>query len=103
MRDSLFKTATLPTAVAGSDPLSIANGTDVPRRVLVRNVSAALVFLAGASQDIVGPGGVGANAYRLAPGEADVFVLAPKQQLFAAALGVGAIVSVASSDALPLV
>lgn len=103
MKQTTFKTITLPNAVAGGRSVAIAQGTSVPVRVLVRNVSGALVFLASASQDIVGTGGAGSAAYRLAPGEADVFVLAPKQQLFGGANGVGAIVSVSVSDALPLV
>jgi hypothetical protein len=103
MNRTLFKTVALPNAIAGGQPTSIANATEVPMRVLVRNVSGTMVFLAGASQDIVGPGGASASAYRLAPGASDVFVLAPRQQVFAAANGVGAIVSVSTSDALPLV
>jgi hypothetical protein len=62
-----------------------------------------MVFLAMSSQDLMGPGGITTGAYRLPPGAADPFVLAPGQQLFAAALGAGGLVSVSQSEALPLV
>ena len=103
MNHSLLKTVTLPNAVPGANPTVVGQGTQVPMRVVVRNTSATMVFVANASQDLVGPGGVGSSAYRIAPGDSEVFVVAPGQQLFAAANGVGAIAGVALSEALPLV
>lgn len=103
MNQTLFKTINLPNAVPGANPTAIAQGTRVPVRVLVRNISGTMVFLAAASQDIVGSGGAGSSAFRLPPGTSEVFVLAPDQQLFGAANGVNATVSVTVSEALPLV
>jgi hypothetical protein len=103
MNESTFKTVNLPTAVAGQTPQTVAQARSLPTRVLVENISGTLVFLAKASQDIVGPGGAAGDAYRLRPNVTQVFVLAPNQQLFGAGNGVGARVSVTSSDALPLV
>lgn len=103
MEQALFRTITLPNAIAGQQATVIAQGTAVPVRVAVRNVSAALIYIAASSQDIVGPGGAGSQAFRIAPGQGEVFVIAPRQQLFAGAAGVNGLVSVAISEALPLV
>lgn len=103
MEDTILRTVDLPPAVAGEAPIAIARGTQVPVRALVENVSGTLVFLATASQDIVGPGGGRSSTYRLRPEQARVYVLAPKQVLYAAGNGIGARVSVSASEALPLV
>ncbi len=103
MQETTFPTVNLPTSVGGALPTPIAQGRKVPTRVLVRNISATMVFLAKASQDIVGPSGTAGDAFRLPPGASEVFVLKDKQTLFGAGLGVGGRVSVSRSDALPLV
>ena len=100
MNESTFKTVSLPTAAAGSTPQTVAQGRKVPTRVVVENISGTLVFLAKSSQDIVGPGGAAGDAFRLRPDVSHEFILAPLQPLFGAGNGVGARVSVHSSDAL---
>jgi hypothetical protein len=103
MRQALLKTVNLPAALAGSNPVVIGKGTDVPARIAVRNVGAVMIFISQASQDIVGPGGVGSSAFRLLPGAAEVFVVDAAQELYGAGQGANGMISVAVSEALPLV
>lgn len=103
MQISEFKTVSVPAIAAGALPTVIARGTNVPVRVLVENISGTLVFLANRSQDIVGPAGPTSSAYRLRPDVTQVYVLAPSQQLYAAGNGLGGLLSMSISEALPLV
>jgi hypothetical protein len=103
MQDTSFRTVAVPNAVAGAQPTVVARATDVPCRVLVENATGTLIFLARASQDIVGPSGPTGGTFRVRPNTSHVFVLAPEQELFAAGNGAGAQLSVSMSEALPLV
>jgi hypothetical protein len=99
MHDSKLNTASVP--VVGSDnPATITQATDVPFRVVVRNVGGNLVFLAHDSATLTSAP-VAANAYQLPPGQSETFVLNVKQGLFAAAQGGGGLISVAISEAMP--
>jgi hypothetical protein len=100
---TLFQTFNPPASAAGIDPQAIARGTKVPVRVLVRNAGGVLIFLAGTSEDAVGPDGLPSSAtYRLPAGATDVFVLAPDQIMFAVGAAAGASVVVSTSEAVPI-
>ena len=73
-----------------------------PARLLVENVGATLVFIAGTEQAAQNPEGTSSGTYQLRPGISQVFVLAPSQVLFAIGAGAGSIVSVSGSDAIPI-
>ena len=88
--------------VIGTIPFSIARAAHGrPARVVIDNVGATMVFLAGTEQDLTG-GGATSGSFRLLPGANRTFVLAPEQVLYAAGSGAGAIISVTNSDAIPL-
>lgn len=92
-----------PRATAiNQNPTPIARGkSTIPVRVLVRNVGPVVVFFSDTTQSLVGTA-VGNTTYQLAPGDADVFILAPAQNLMAVAAGPGGRVVVSQSEALPL-
>jgi hypothetical protein len=99
MQDSKLNTISVP--VAGTQaPATITRATDVPFRVVVRNVGGNLVFLAHDSSTLT-TAPVSANSYQLPPGESETFVLNAKQGIFAAAQGGGGQISVAISEAIP--
>ncbi len=105
MQLSLFQTFAVPALGAGAvDPVAIARASkDAPARVLVRNTTAPVIFLGSASEDVAGDGQAPSSAtYQLPDGGVDVFVLAPRQILYATANGGGAVVVVATSAAIPL-
>ena len=101
MQDTNFNTITVPS-VGTTNPAIIMNAGNVPLRLLVRNIGPVLLFLAGDTESLVSPGGPSTGVYRLPTGTADVFVVAPKQSVYAVSAGVGGLVSVASSEALPI-
>lgn len=74
---------------------------DVAMRVVVRNVGGNLVYLAFSSNDLAQANSLG-STYQLPAGQADVFVLAPKQTLIAAAGGGGGLISITASEAIPI-
>jgi hypothetical protein len=99
---SLVNTVAVP--VAGSpNPATLYVATTMPLRLLVRNCGANLVFLAHNASDLTANGGSGIiAAYQLPAGYADVFVLAPKQGMYAVGFGGGSQISIAVSEALPI-
>ena len=103
MRATDAQTFTVPgAATASTRPMVIARGTDVPVRVLVRNVGAVPLFVAFADQDVVTAEGPSSKTFQIDPLSSDVFVLAPEQMMFAVGAVVGGRVSVSVSEALPL-
>jgi|SRR5882672_3655930 len=74
---------------------------DKPMRVMVRNVGGNLVYIAHDANDVSQVNSTG-GVYQLPPGASDVFVLAPRQSLFAAANGGAGSVSIAASEAVPV-
>lgn len=101
MRPSTLKTVTIPGS--GTDaPAAIAVAADLPMRVLIRNVGPTLVFLAHQATSIQGATGFAASeVYQLPTNTSEVFVLAPKQGIYAVSQGVGGLLSFASSEAVP--
>lgn len=103
MQPTLFQTFDVPGAsTADTEPLSIARGTNVSVRVVVKNVGAVPLFLAGADQDVVNPEGPTSKTWPLDDENAEVFVLAPNQLLFVVGSVKGGRVTVSVSEALPL-
>lgn len=94
MRDSILNSVSVPAI--GSAPALVVQAGEFPMRVMVRNVSGALIFLAHGVQDL---NSIGSNAgvYQLPAGARDYFYLAPRQTLVAAAVGGGGELSYAAS------
>lgn len=83
-----------------STTLLVQAPTKAPVRVVVRNISfAAEVYLAF-SEAALGTNEPGGGTYFLPAGVADVFMLAPTQQLHAISLSDNARVSIGVSEAL---
>jgi hypothetical protein len=74
---------------------------DSAMRVMVQNVGGNLVYLAHDSADLSQVNSTG-GVFQLPSGGQAVFVLAPKQSLFAAANGGAGSVSIAASEAIPV-
>lgn len=96
MQDSTFQTFSVPGAsTAATIPLTIARGpSDSAVRVVVKNVGAVPIFLAGASADAVSPEGPSSNTFQLDPALSEVFVLAARQLMYAVGSVPGGRVSV---------
>jgi hypothetical protein len=71
-------------------------------RVVVRNAGGNLIFLAHDITVLNGSDGPTGASFRLPAGAETVFVLEPSQRLMALGAGVGGLVSIATSDALPV-
>jgi hypothetical protein len=100
MHDSQLTTISVPI-IGSLSPATITQATEVPFRVVVRNVGGNVVFLAHTSAALqVVP--VAADVFQLPPGQTDVFVLNAKQGIYAAAQGGGGLVACAISEALPI-
>ena len=100
MRDSLMNTLAVP--IAGSkNPATLYVAAMVPLRIVVRNAGPALLFLAYNSSDLSNATPGLAATFQLPPDRADVFILAPKQGLYATSLGGNGIASISVSEAFP--
>jgi hypothetical protein len=88
-------------AIGARTPTKVCQAGKVTLRVLVRNVGAGIVFIAGTTEDVNPQQGPSTGTYRLPAGQEDVFVLAPGSSLFALSTGAGAKCSVSYSEALP--
>jgi hypothetical protein len=103
VQPTTFTTYSVPGAASAlTTPLTIARGYQVAVRVLVKNVGAVPIFLAGADQDVVTAEGPSSKTWQLDPASAEVFVLAPKQLMFAVGSVPGGKISVSVSEALPV-
>jgi len=99
MQDSKVNTVQVPPT--GTNPSVLIYATQTPMRVVVRNVGGTTIFLAHDTSVLQGsPPGL-AGTFQLPAGASEVFVLQPKQGLFAAATGAGGIASIAVSEAIP--
>lgn len=100
MRDSIVQSMQVP--LIGSKKNSrLFQAGDKPMRIMVRNVGGNLVYIAHDSADVSQVNSTG-GVYQLPPGASDVFVVAPRQSLFAAANGGAGAVSIAASEAIPV-
>lgn len=103
MSESTWKTVSVPGIPAGAaGPANVAAAMfDRPMRVLADNVGPVPIRVAGTASALGNTVAQGTDHYVLLPGAHRVFVLAPKQKLFAVAVGNGGQLSVHTSDALP--
>lgn len=99
MNESKLNTVEVPP-IGATNPSTIYVAAQNALRVLVRNVGGSVVILSHDAATLQQPGVAG--TFQLPPGSSEVFVLAPRQPLLAAASGGGSLVSVAVSEALPL-
>jgi len=95
-------TITVP-AVGTTTPGIVATAATAPLRVLVRNAGPVLVFLAHTTENLANPGGPSTGVYRLPAADSDIFVLAPGQSMYAVSAGVGGLLTIAASEAFPVV
>lgn len=99
MNNSRIDTIQVPS-LGTSNPATLAVATLVPMRLMIRNIGTTVVFLAHNSTELAQVGFT-AGTYQLPPGGADIFVLAPRQGMWATATGLGGTVSIALSEAMP--
>lgn len=97
-QDSRVDTIAIP-AIGTRNPATLVIASRAPMRLVVRNGGPVLIFLAHTSSEISNIG-VTAGVYQLPPGMVDIFVLQPKQGMWAVGQGAGGIVSIAVSEAL---
>ncbi len=100
MRNSVFNTIGVPLA-GSKDPATLYVAAATPLRIVVRNVGPANLLLAFASSDLSNVQSGLAATFQLPAGVSEVFVLAPKQGIWAVALGGGGLASISVSEAFP--
>lgn len=100
MRDSLFNTVAVP--IQGSkNPATLYKADVNPLRIVVRNVGPGVLFLAFNSTDLSDVSSGLAATFQLPAGLSEVFVLAPKQGIYATSLGGNGLASLSVSEAFP--
>jgi hypothetical protein len=93
---------TVAVPISGfKDPATLYVATVNPLRIVVRNVGPALVFLAFSPSDLVEASAGLAGQFQLPSDRSEVFVLAPKQGIYAVSLGGDGVVSISVSEAFP--
>jgi len=102
MQTTIFKTYSIPAGGPTATPNTIASGTAVSVRAVVRNRGANMLFFGDNAEALISPEGPTSDTIELPPGETDVYVLAPGQRLFAIGAGAGGRASVSVSEVLPL-
>lgn len=83
------------------NPSTLWKAAEIPMRVVVVNLGPNLVLLAH-DPATLSNAPVLANTYRLPVTKEVTIVLAPRQGLYAVSIGVGGAVSIAASEALPI-
>lgn len=86
--------------VGGDDAALIVQASNVPLRVVIRNVGPSVIEIAHTSNEL-GKLGVTSGVFVIAIGNEEVFVLAPDQGIYAGAIGAAGRISYAYSDAIP--
>ena len=99
MQNTNFETFTVQP-IGTNNPTTLAKAATHPLRILCNNVGAVVLFVSLTTTDL-SPVPTTAS-YRIFPGEQHAFVLAPKQGLYAVGAAVGGLLSVTSSEALPV-
>jgi hypothetical protein len=95
--DSFINTLLVPAQ--GNDPATLFKANDVPMRIVVRNSGGALMIIAHETTVLQNDNPL-AGCFRLPAGASEVFVLMPKQGIYAACIGAGGFASIAVSEAL---
>jgi hypothetical protein len=101
MQAAIFNTVTIPS-VGTVNPATLANASTQPLRIVVRNIGPVLMFIGGDTESLASPGGPSTGVFRLPAAASEVFVIAPKQGLYAVSAGAGGLASLAISEALPV-
>jgi hypothetical protein len=91
---------TVPAVPASNVGPFYSAPSTVAMRVLVRNLSGATIFLAFDSSDINGTL-LTSKRFELPAGLSEVFILQPRQSIFAVTLGAGGRLCYTASEALP--
>jgi hypothetical protein len=99
MQNSRFQTITV-LPVGSTTPTTLAKAAKHPLRVVVSNVGPVVVFIAATVTDLTPTPST--STYRLFPGEATVLVAAPQEGFYVVGAAIGGLVSVATSEALPV-
>lgn len=99
MQPSVVNTITVP-ATGTNNPATLVIATTVPMRCVVRNVGPNTVFVAHTSLEVQSTGTT-TGIFRIFAGNEEVFVLAPRQGLYAVASAADGLVSIALSQAIP--
>jgi hypothetical protein len=102
VRNSKVNTVSVP--IAGSvAPATLYVADKSPLRLLVRNSGGTPVFLAHEADTLVNIGSSGVlGTFQLPAGDSEVFILAPKQGMYATAFGNGGELTIAISEAIPI-
>jgi len=100
MQSSQLNSLVVPPT-GSQNPATLWKAANIPMRVVVNNLGPNMILLAHDVGTLMNSP-VFANTFRLFPTKDVVIVLAPKQGLFAVAIGVGGEVSIAVSEALPV-
>jgi len=101
MRASVLKTISVP-ASGTERPAVVVIAAGLPLRIMIRNVGPSLLFLSHQASSIQGSTGFAASeVYQLPVGVSEVFVLAPKQGIYAVSQGAGGRACYAASEAIP--
>ncbi len=99
--NSSVNTVNVPVFGAPGGAATLYQAAGVPLRIVVRNVGGANVLIAhDATSLATAPPGL-AGMFQLPVGQSEVFVLQPRQQILASAVGGGGVVSIAVSEAIP--
>jgi hypothetical protein len=101
MQPSQLNSLVIPPT-GSQNPATLWKAATIPARIVVNNLGPNLVLLAHDPGTLTNSP-VFANTYRLPASSEVVIVLAPHQGLFAVAVGVGGAVSIAVSEALPII
>jgi len=99
MHLSRFRDVAIPQFFQAVNAPAVAQATNVPLRVHIRNIGPVVLFFSEIQNDLNNPEGPTGAIVRIPVGERDVFVLAPEEYLYALAAGPGGIASIATSDA----
>ena len=100
MQPSQLNSLVIPIA-GSSNPATLMKAAAIPLRVVVRNTGPGVALLAH-DPGTLSNTPVFANAYVLPQDREDTFVLAPQQGIYAVGIGVGVVLSVAISEAIPV-
>jgi hypothetical protein len=99
MQNTNFETFTVQP-IGSTTPTTLLKAATKPMRLLVNNVGPVVIFVSATTTDLTPLPSTA--AYRIFPGEQHAMIVAPKQGLYAVGAAVGGLLSVAASEALPL-
>lgn len=99
MQNTSFETFSVQ-AVGSPSPTTLAKAATHPLRVLINNVGPVMIFISLNTTDLQPAPTM--QTYRVFPGQQHALVLAPKQGLHAVGVAAGGLMSVTSSEALPV-